>query len=198
MPTQPVIEKLKELQGQLESISGAVKHIDSAAKVAVTSSDILAKIPELINDIGSLEEKHHHELLEVHKERIGGLEAELLRLLSEFKEKSTQLSLLNEEAKKLETTISDYFTEIQKINFPERLDKIDNQISAINIGVGNLQTSIHSTQTKVDAVQSVFASLMAQNALIMKAVKTNRIISISIGTILLIGIVLIIIMSQLK
>ena len=34
MPTQPVIEKLKELQKELENVSVAVKHIDEAAKVA--------------------------------------------------------------------------------------------------------------------------------------------------------------------
>ena len=45
---------------------------------------------------------------------------------------------------------TDYFAELRKINFPERLDKIDNQISSINIGVGNLQTSIQRSQEKIE------------------------------------------------
>ena len=44
MPTQPVIEKLEKLQVELETISVAVKHIDEAAKVAKTTSEILKKI----------------------------------------------------------------------------------------------------------------------------------------------------------
>ena len=51
----------------------------------------------------------------------------------------------------METTVSDFYSEIRRINFPERLDKIDNQISAINIGIGNLQTAIQQIQGKIES-----------------------------------------------
>jgi len=193
MPTQPVIERLKELQTELETVSAAVKHIDKAANVAKTTSEILKKIPELINDLKVLEENHRQALIKIHKEKIDILEKLLQSLLIELKVKSKQFYKLIDETKKLENTISNYYSEIKKINFPERLDKIDNQISAINIGVGNLHSLIQNIQTKVDTVQSTFNLhtqlidkkfsyleniIVAENVLLKKQIKTNRIIQV--------------------
>jgi chromosome segregation ATPase len=211
MPTQTVIEKLKDLQAELETVAAAVKHIDQASKVAKTTSEILKKLPDLINDLKALEEKHRQELLKVHKDKIDVLEKQLQNLLTEFKEKSKQLTQLIDETNKLVKTISDYHSEIKKINFPERLNKIDNQISAINIGVGNLQTAIQNTQKKVDIVLSSVNTLgqiidmklsdlenkfVAENLFLKKEIKTSRIIAISVGGILLIGIALILILCH--
>ena len=54
MSTQTVIEKLKDLQDELETVAAAVKHIDDASKVAKTASEMLKKLPELINDLKAL------------------------------------------------------------------------------------------------------------------------------------------------
>jgi archaellum component FlaC len=70
--------------------------------------------------------------------------------LTELKDKAKQLSQVIEETKKLEKAINGYIVELRKINFPDRLDKIDNQISSINIGVGNLQTTIQRSQEKIE------------------------------------------------
>lgn len=148
MPSQQVIEKLEKLQAELETVSVAVKHIDEAAKVAKTAADILKKIPELLAELKSVEEKHRKDLQKDLKEKIYAIEKQLQSLLTELKDKAKQLSQVIEETKKLEKSITDYFAELRKINFPERLDKIDNQISSINIGVGNLQTSIQRSQEK--------------------------------------------------
>jgi hypothetical protein len=150
MASQQVIEKLEKLQSELDTVSFAVKHIDEAAKVAKTTSDILKKIPELLAELKSVEENHRKDLQKDHKEKIDAIEKQLTELI----EKAQQLSQIIDETKKLEKSISDYFQEIKKINFPDRLDKIDNQISSINIGVGNLQTAIQNTQMKIDTVQS--------------------------------------------
>jgi CHASE3 domain sensor protein len=155
-------------------------------------------------------------------------------LLTELKDKAKQLSQVIEETKKLEKAINDYIVELRKINFPERLDKIDNQISSINIGVGNLHTFIQRSQEKIEKgfdettqnlrsgftstndniknsqekVTSELAShtnakageiikhLTEQNQLLKKEVKANRIIAISVGVILVIGIVLILILCH--
>ena len=152
MPSQQVIEKLKKLQTELETVSIAIKHIEDASKVAKSAADILKKIPELLTELKSVEEKHRKDLLDVHKKKIEEIETQLQSLLTELKDKTKQLGQAIEETKELEKAINEYFVELKKINFPERLDKIDNQISSINIGVGNLQTAIQNTQTKIDTV----------------------------------------------
>lgn len=150
MASQQLIEKLEKLQSELETVSIAVKHIDEAAKVAKTAAEILKKIPELLAELKSVEEKHRKDLQKDLKEKIDAIEKQLQSLLTELKEKAKQLSQVIDDTKKLEKSISEYFQEIKKINFPERLDKIDNQISSINIGLGNLQTSIQRSQEKTE------------------------------------------------
>ena len=150
MPSQQVIEKLEKLQTELETVSAAIKHIEDASKVAKTAADIWKKIPELLAELKSVEEKHRNDLQKDLKEKIDAIEKQLQSLLTELKEKAKQLSQVIEETKKLEKSIADYFAELRKINFPERLDKIDNQISSINIGVGNLQTTIQRSQEKIE------------------------------------------------
>lgn len=150
MPSQQVIEKLEKLQNELETVSFAIKHIEDASKVAKAAADILKKIPELLTELKTVEEKHRKDLQKDLREKIDAIEKQLQSSITELKDKAKQLSLVIEETKKLEKSISDYFTELRKINFTERLDKIDNQISSINIGVGNLQTSIQRSQEKIE------------------------------------------------
>lgn len=213
MPTQTVIEKLEELQTELETVSVAIKHIEDASKVAKTAADILKKIPELLTELKSVEEKHRKDLQKDLKEKIDAIEKQLQSLLTELKDKAKQVSQVIDETKKLEKAINDYIVELRKINFPERLDKIDNQISSINIGVGNLQTSIQRSQEKIEkgfdetnqnlrngfssvndnikhsqekVMAEIIKHLIEDNDLLKKEVKTNRIVQIVGLTIILI------------
>jgi len=150
MASQQVIEKLEKLQSELDTVSNAIKHIDEASIVAKSASDILKKIPDLLDELKLGEEKHRNDLKEHLKEKIHEIERQLQLLLIELIDKAKQLNQVIDETNKLEKSISEYFYEIKKINFPDRLDKIDNQISSINIGLGNLQTSIQRSQEKIE------------------------------------------------
>lgn len=148
MPSQQVIEKLEKLQTELETVSFAIKHIDEAAKVAKTSANILKKIPELLIELKSVEEKHREDLQKDFKEKTDAIERQLRLLLTELKDKSKLLSEFIDETKKLEKSIKDYIVEIGKINFQKWLEKSGNQISSINDRVGNLQTTIQRSQER--------------------------------------------------
>jgi len=155
MASQQVIEKLEKLQSELETVSIAIKHIDKAAIVAGTAADILIKIPELLIELKSVEENHRKDLQTSLKEKIDSIEKQLQSLLTELKDKAKQLDQVIDKINKLEKVINDYIVVLQKINFPDRLDKIDNQISSINIGVENLQTAIQNTQFKIDIINTL-------------------------------------------
>ena len=150
MPSQQVIEKLEQLKSNLEEVSVAIKHIEDASKVAKTAADILKKIPELLADLKAIEEKHRKDLQKDLKEKIEEIEKSLQQTLLYFKAKSKQLSQLIEDSRKLIDSISNFFVEIKKINFVDRLDKIDNQISSINISIGNLQAITQRSQEKIE------------------------------------------------
>jgi chromosome segregation ATPase len=150
MASQQVIEKLEKLQLELETVSKAVKHIDEAAKVAETAGFILKRIPELLAELKLVEEKHRKDLHIDLKGKIDGIEKQLQLLLAELKEEASKLNQVIEHTIQLDRSISDYLQDLKSINFPDRLDKIDNQISSINIGLGNLQTSIQRSNEKIE------------------------------------------------
>ena len=197
MPSPQVIEKLQALQVELEKTSIAIKHIDEATKVAKTAADILKQIPELIKELKSVEESHRKELQKLHKENVDEVVKQLNNLLTELKGKSKELSQVIEETQKIEKAIANYFSEIKKINFPERLDKIDNQISSINIGVGNIQTSIQRSLEKIEKgfdeasshVEAKTVEIMKKiteyNKLLKTEIKTNRVIQLAGLTIII-------------
>jgi|GEM_PF-5355924 len=204
MPTEQVVEKLKALQEQLDTISSAVIHIDKAAQVASDASSIAGGLAELVNELKSLELDHLNELRTFHTERVGEVEQSLLKLLTSLDERGEELTQIISETRQLETAIGNYFTEIRSVNFPERLDKIDNQISAINIGIGNLQTGQQQSQDKAERyfdqtvkelnqakdnlktdlvahitlnINELISQLQQQNTLLKKELNINRIIS---------------------
>lgn len=213
MPSQQVLDKLRRLQEELETTSVAIRHIDEAAKVAKAASDILKEISYLISGLKLAENEHRNELLKDHKEKIGSIEKQLKSLLSDLSTKSEQVSQLIEETRKVEKAISGYLEEIMMVNFPDRLDKVDNQVSSINIGVGNLQTTIHRLQeimekglegTNINISRSlekaisdltthtttkatdIIKQLTEQDQILKKELKTNRIIQIIGLTVILI------------
>ncbi len=204
MPTEQVVEKLKALQEQLDTISSAVIHIDEAAQVASNASNIASGVAELVQELKSLELEHLNELRAFHAEKVVELEQSLLKLLTSLEERGEDLAQIISETRQLETAIGNYFTEIRSINFPERLDKIDNQISAINIGIGNLQTGQQQSQDKAERyfdqtvkelnqakdnlktdlvahitlnINELISQLQQQNSLLKKELNINRIIS---------------------
>jgi len=149
MPSQPVIEKLEKLQTELETISVAVKHIDEAAKVAKTASDILNKIPELLAELKSVEEKHRKDLQKDLKEKIDAIEKQLQSLLVELKDKTKQLSQVIDETKKLEKSITDYFAELRKINFQEKFENLEEQINTVISHINIVNDNLIEIQNQV-------------------------------------------------
>jgi archaellum component FlaC len=53
---------------------------------------------------------------------------------------------------------------IRQVNFPLRLDKIDNTVSAINIGIQNTQTGINTLNTKLGDLETNLEVINQQNS----------------------------------
>lgn len=141
MPSQQVIETLKQLQSKLGELAPAIAHIEKASEVAKKTSKIAGEFPILISDLKAIEEAHRNSLQNEFKKKILQLEKEVKSIIDAVGIANESLSNSIKESSKIDKSISKYVVEIQKINFPDRLDKIDNQISAISIGLGNLQST---------------------------------------------------------
>lgn len=201
MPSQQVIDKLLETQKELDKIKTAVKHIEDASDVAQKAAHVVLEMQKLVKELDSIEKEHRLELLKLLREQIGEIERRIESALKELEIGTTELRQLAVDLSRLEKSISNYFEEIKKIDFPKRLDKIDNQISSINIGIQNLQGDVKRVQDKVEAgfkvieqqltggFSSVTSNIDAkvseavnllehENELLRKEIKTNRIIQI--------------------
>lgn len=183
MPSQQVTEKLEKLQKELDTASSAIKHIDGAAKVVATVSDIYKRLPELINELKAVEEKHRKELVNDHKEKIGLLEKQLQSLLNQLNEKSQHLNQVIAETKSLQAIIVEYFTKIKKINFPDRLNNIENQIEITNTTIPYVESNLLAETKKLES------KLFAENELLRKLIKSTRVITIVFGIIITIAVV---------
>lgn len=150
MPSQQVIEKLQDTQRELDKIKSAVEHIQDAAAVVQKASHVVLEVQKLIKELQSIEKDHRFDLIKILKERIGEIERQIEASVKELDKGVKQLGQLIIEVALLEKNISKYFEDIKKINFPERLDKIDNQISSINIGIQNLQGDVRRLQDKIE------------------------------------------------
>lgn len=58
------------------------------------------------------------------------------------KEIASHLTLYNEFVNKVESLTE----QIESVNFPSRLDKLDNSVKAINIGIQNIESSVANTE----------------------------------------------------
>lgn len=158
-----VLEDLKQLQQELEKLSSAVSYIDRASEVAKTSEEINDRFLEFSSDISELEKEHREKLIEQHDNHISDFSTKVNDFLKENNKQKEVLSKLMGELNELEKSITEYYLRIEEINFPQRLDKIDNQISSIHLGIGNLQSSVQFFQTKMDEITKELTSVRLQN-----------------------------------
>lgn len=88
-------------------------------------------------------------------------------VLSTLEEVSRGYQELHGSDEELKHEIQGVLKEISNVDFPSRLDKLDNTVSAVSIGVQNLSTGIHDLSQKFEEMekQLVFLhrSLMQQS-----------------------------------
>lgn len=198
MPTQLVIEKLEDLQKELNKASHAIRHIEDAANVSHKASEIVGSFKDSISDIKRVEEEYRNKLLSIHSEKIDNISNILNQQESSLNEKTKLLKGLSTDISELLNQIRGVIKEINNVNFPDRLDKIDNQISSINIGIGNLQSLVQTVNSKQEALDKSLNKFYAELTnrfrddckVIRSQIKTNRIIAITIGVMVFIEILI--------
>lgn len=150
MPSQQVTETLQAIQDELIQIAPAVMHIHAAGEVAQRAANVVIELQNLIKDLDSIEKQHRLKIENLLKEVIADIKMRIENAVVELEESTKQLGQLLIDISRLEKSVSKYFEKINEINFPERLDKIDNQISSINIGIQNLQGDVKRVLDKLE------------------------------------------------
>lgn len=182
MPSPEVLESLQKLQDELNKLEPAIKHVETAVEISNTVRTIPEKHLELLESIKKADKKFKDELSEVFREKVNDIEEVNKVTLDQVRSLAEVISQYHTKLTELRDQIEVYFEWIKSINFPDRLDKIDNSINAINIGIQNIQTRLSDVERQ----------LISKVENLEKRQKTGNIINIILSIIIILSLFLMI------
>jgi chromosome segregation ATPase len=146
MASQEVITALESLHREIEKLEPAIKHVETAQQVTQTVKAIPQKHVELLTEVKNNDAKHKEELKNLFAKELSGFTDENKKLQKKTTEIQQQVKLEQEALSKLKETVQSFHDRVEKINFPERLDKLDANVAGI-------MAAIQSVQNRLDRLE---------------------------------------------
>ena len=146
MASQEVLTALETLHREIEKLEPAIKHVETAQQVTQTVKAIPKKHVELLQEVKSNDAKHKDELKNLFVKELSGFTEENKKLQKTTTEIQQQVKLEQEALAKLKETVQSFHERVEKINFPERLDKLDANVAGI-------MAAIQSVQSRLDGLE---------------------------------------------
>lgn len=160
MASEKVLQSLEILHRELDKISPAIEHINLAREAAEIVKEIPTIHLELINELKKLDLllkedikkqdlAYKNDLKSDFKKNIDFVFEEGRQIYAASKEIQEETKLRLKELEKLLNGIKNLYEKINSINFPERLDKVDSNISGIMAAVQSIQSRIDSLERNI-------------------------------------------------
>ncbi len=146
MASQEVLTALESLHREIEKLEPAIKHVETAQQVTQTVKAIPQKHVELLQEVKSNDAKHKDELKNLFAKELSGFTEENKKLQKTTTEIQQQVKLEQEALARLKETVQSFHERVEKINFPERLDKLDANVAGI-------MAAIQSVQSRLDGLE---------------------------------------------
>ncbi len=146
MASQEVLTALESLHREIEKLEPAIKHVETAQQVTQTVKAIPQKHVELLTEVKNNDAKHKEELKNLFAKELSGFTEENKKLQKTTTEIQQQVKLEQEALAKLKETVQSFHERVEKINFPERLDKLDANVAGI-------MAAIQSVQSRLDGLE---------------------------------------------
>ena len=146
MASQEVLTALESLHREIEKLEPAIKHVETAQQVTQTVKAIPQKHVELMQEVKSNDAKHKDELRNLFAKELSGFTEENKKLQKTTTEIQQQVKLEQEALARLKETVQSFHERVEKINFPERLDKLDANVAGI-------MAAIQSVQSRLDGLE---------------------------------------------
>lgn len=146
MASQEVLTALETLHREIEKLEPAIKHVETAQQVTQTVKAIPQKHVELLQEVKSSDAKHKDELKNLFEKELSGFTEENKKLQKTTTEIQQQVKLEQEALARLKETVQSFHERVEKINFPERLDKLDANVAGI-------MAAIQSVQSRLDGLE---------------------------------------------
>ena len=149
MASQDVLKSLETLHKELEKLEPAVRHVQAAEQVTEMVRSIPEKHVELLDQLKKADEELKQHLKEDFTFRLESLTKEHVKLHKETEAiqemASGQLKHLEEALK----AVKGFHDKVDRINFPERLDKLDANVAGIMAAVQSVQSRIDSAERNI-------------------------------------------------
>ena len=164
MASEKVLQSLETLHKELEKLGPAIEHVETAKKIAETVKDIPHKHFELIESVKETDENFKKELKEQLKSEASKITVEVNQIIYSLKDTQGLLKSEIIDLEKLKKTIKDFHVEIVRINFPERLDKMDANVAGI-------MAAVQAIQGRLDLLERNIADRLKDNQEFQKDMK---------------------------
>jgi len=146
MASQQVITALESLHKELEKLEPAIKHVETAVEVTRIVKEIPQKHINLLAEIKSDDVRHKGELKEIFTKDLSSIADENRKLEKTTSEIQKQVKLEQDALAALKDKVQAFHDRVERINFPERLDKVDANVAGI-------MAAVQSIQSRMDTVE---------------------------------------------
>lgn len=146
MPSPEVLAALEGLHQELEKLQPAIKHIAIAETVTETVKEIPQKHLELVDAIKQESLSHKNSLRSQFEEELKKLSVQNEKAVHSTLEIQQQVKLEQQALEKLKDQVQAFHDKVDRISFPERLDKVDATVSGI-------MAAIQATQSRLDNIE---------------------------------------------
>ncbi len=149
MASQEVLTALETLHREIEKLEPAIKHVETAQQVTQIVKAIPQKHVELLQEVKSNDAKHKDELKSLFAKELSGFTEENKKLQKTTTEIQQQVKLEMEALSKLKETVQLFHERVEKINFPERLDKLDANVAGIMAATQSVQSRLDGLERNI-------------------------------------------------
>ena len=170
--------ELVKLQDELNALDAAVKHIEKAGEI---SNDVLAAIDKIQNKYNEtltyLNEQFENHL----KDTTEKTKDEIKEVSNSHKQQIDDIQKLLDNYLELAEATARLPKEIEKVDFPARLDRIDDEIKNIQDGILNTQKQVDTVSENVNKIYTDFSDINSKaerNRKKMNSIQTVSIISL--------------------
>lgn len=146
MPSEEVLNALEGLHRELERLEPAIKHVETAQEITRTVKTIPDKHLALIEALKQDNNVYKEFLTNLFSTRLAAVSTEVEKLISTTRDIQSEVANDQQSVRKLKEQIASFHDKVERINFPERLDKLDATISGI-------MAAVQSTQSRLDNIE---------------------------------------------
>ncbi|MBK9733193.1 MAG: hypothetical protein IPO83_18215 [Chitinophagaceae bacterium] len=209
MASQEVLVALESLHVELDKLQPAIRHIEAAQKVVSIVQAIPQKHLDLLEEIIKTDSEFKNSLKKTFDEEIKYISGETIKLQETTTKIQEQVKAEQKALANLRETVQSFHERVEKINFPERLDKLDANVAGIMAAVQSVQSRLDSVERNItdrmkditsylkESVTGLHSSMEQTKSSIKESIhlasKRNRVLTyVTWGVIVIVGVIIIV------